>query len=58
MNKNQIIRPEDDRDHSSLYERCMGIIERGIARMGTAGSLPVSGHGRPRNKKKPRKKKR
>jgi hypothetical protein len=53
MNKYPNYRVEDDREHGSLYERCMGIIDRGIKRMGSAGSMPVSGHGRPRlNKKK------
>lgn len=57
MNKQPNYRVEDDREHGSLYERCMGIIDRGIKRLGTAGSMPVSGHGRPRKKSKSTRKK-
>lgn len=58
MKDRPIIRVDDDRDHTSLYDRCMGIIERGIKKMGAAGSLPVSGHGKPRKIKGNGKKKR
>ena len=42
---------EDGRDYTSLWDRCRGIVERGIKRYGTSGSLPISGTGRIRKKK-------
>lgn len=44
-------RVEDDgSDRYSLWERCRGIVERGIKRIGDSGSLPISGTGRARKK--------
>jgi len=53
MNDNRdSYRLEDDgRDMSSIWERCRGIVERGIKRYGNSGSLPISGTGRARKKK-------
>jgi hypothetical protein len=61
MNDEEYRLEDDGRDDSCLWERCRGIIERGIKRYGDAGSLPISGTGRARKKKdqsevKPKKK--
>ena len=42
---------DDGHDLSCLWERCRGIVERGIKRYGNSGSLPISGTGRARKKK-------
>jgi len=41
---------DDGTDQYSLWERCRGIVERGIKRIGDSGSLPISGTGRARKK--------
>lgn len=48
---------DDGRDGMSLWDRCQGIVERGIKKFGNSGSLPISGTGRARKKKDPDEKK-
>ena len=53
MSENRdIFRIEDDgKENYSVWERCRGIVERGIKRIGNSGSLPISGTGKARVKK-------